>query len=544
MQVKINNEFKEFKKGITLEEISKYYSGNFVCASVNNRIRELSYKLEFDATVEFLSIDNSMAMNIYKATLRYVVAMAFKNVFKDENIRFSNSISMSIFAKIIGRNMDRNDLNILEEEVKRIIAMDLKIERKIYTISEMKDYYTKMGYLDKVANLNYRNDNCHVYETGGYRNYMYSYMLPSTGYLKDYKFILYYPGFMIQFPRVESRGNLPEFKDEPIFLKTLAQANKWASLTESENISDINKKTESKEELIKFINLCEMKQYHDIEKIGKKIEEHIEDIRLICIAGPSSSGKTTFSKKLEIELLTRDIKPVRISLDNYYKPIEETPLDENGNYDFEHIDALNIKLFNENMSDLIEGKETMLPILDFKTHTVTFTNPIKLDKSSVIMIEGIHALNDLLTVSIPKQNKFKIYICPLSQRNIDNHNPISFTDLRLIRRTVRDKEFRNYSAKNTLNSWASVRSGERKWIYPMMEDADFIFNSELGYELLALKDIGLQAYQDIDVNDSEYIRANSLTKFMKIFNSIDTSLIPNNSLIREFIGGSVFESID
>ena len=543
MFLKINNEIKEYASGITLEEISKEYGDSFYCAKVNNRVRELTYVPKDGSVIELMDLTYGNSIRIYQATLRYIVAMAIHNIYKDDNIRFSNSISMSIFAKIISKTTTKEMLSKIKAEVDRIIKADYKFERKTYSIEEMKEYYTSLGYMDKVENLEYRGENVHVYECNGYRNYMYSYMTPSTGYIKDYKFILYFPGFMIQFPRNEAKGYIPQFVDEPNFLKTLARANKWANITDSENISHINKKCQDYDELIKYIGVCETRQNHDIEEIGKRVEENIDDLRLIAIAGPSSSGKTTFSKRLEIELLSRNIHPLRISLDNYYLDEKDAVIDEDGKVDWEHIESLNIDLFKENIADFLNGKEVCLPYFDFKTREKGFMKPIKLNKDSVIIIEGIHALNSILTNSIPKENIFKIYIVPLIQRNIDNHNPISITDIRLVRRIVRDKNFRNTTAYKTLSSWKSVRNGERKWIYPNMEQADFIFNSELGYELLVLKKYGMESLHEVGYDSDQFINANRILKFLKVYRSIDDNLVPNNSILREFIGGSVFKDI-
>ncbi len=541
MILTINNKKYEYQDNLTLEEIGKDFEGYKICAKVNNRIRELTYKVSKDSTIEFLDLKSGDAMKIYQATLRYLVAMAVKELFKKDDVRFSNSISMSLFAKICSRVITKDEIKKIENKLSEYIEKDVKFERKKYSIEEMKEYYKSLGYLDKIETLKYRTQDVNIYECNGYKNYMYSYMAPSAGYIKEYKFIPYYPGLMIQFPRMEAKGYIPQFVDEPNFLRALANESKWCKITRSENIFDINKKTEDYDELIKFIGMCETRHNHDIEEIGRRIESNIDEIRLISIAGPSSSGKTTFSKKLEIELLSRNIHPMRISLDNYYLPREMCPLDEEGKPDFEHVDALNIQLFNENMMDFLSGKEVRLPIYNFAEKRQYFSEPVKLSNDGVIIIEGIHALNNKLTGMIPKENIFKIYIVPLAQRNIDNHNPISLTDLRLVRRIVRDIQFRNTPALDTLNQWKSVRNGERKWIYPNMESADYIFNSELGYELSVLKKHGMESLSTVPNESDQYIRANLLMKFLKVFKDIPDEYVKNSSLLREFIGGSLFK---
>lgn len=541
MKVTINNKTYEYKNKTSLEEISKDFPGEYYCATVNNRLRELTYNLDMDAEVKFMELSAYDSMRVYEASLRYIVAMAFKRVYPDLNIRFSNSISMGIYGKVVDKSVSEEMLEDIRKEIEALISADYKFLRKKYTVEEMEEYYKQMNYLDKLGTLKYRRESVNLYECNGYRNYMYGYMVPSTGYIRNFKLILYYPGFIMQFPRTEAKGQIPEFDDEPIFLKTLAKADKWSKMTRSENIFEINDKCDDKEELIKFIGVCETKHNRQLEEIGSKVEANLDDIRLIAIAGPSSSGKTTFSKRLEIELMSRNINPMRISIDNYYLPVEKVPKDEFGNPDFEDINALNLKLFNQNMVDFLEGKPVSLPVFDFQSKTLSFKAPLTLEKNGVIIIEGIHALNELMTKAVPKEHKFKIYIAPLPQRNIDNHNPISLTDIRLVRRIVRDRNFRNTDPEQTISMWNSVRRGEHKWIYPHMEGADYIFNSELGYEMLVLKKYGVESLKKIPDDSPNYIQANRLLKFLKVYRSIPDDAVPNNSLIREFIGGSVFK---
>ena len=542
MKVNINNKTYEYPQKTTLEEIAKDFPGEYFSATVNNRLRELTYSLEIeDATVEFLGLDYYESVKIYEASLRYLIVMALHNIMPNDDIRFSNSISMGVYGELIGKTVNPKILKDLTDEMERIVKADYPLKRKKYSIEEIAEYYKSLGYTDKLGTLKYRKENVNVYECNGYKNYMYSYMVPSTGYLKNFKLRLCFPGFIVQFPRSEKNGEIPEFIDEPKFLKTLSQAAKWSKNTHSENIYQINDKCSDEDELIKFIGVCETRHNHQLKEIGDMIESNLDMIRLIAIAGPSSSGKTTFSKRLEIELMSRNIRPMRISIDNYYLKPEMAPKNEDGSPDFEHIEALNLDLFNENMNDFLDGKEVRLPLFDFKTKDISYMEPVKLEKDGVIIIEGIHALNDRLTESIPNDRKFKIYIAPLAQRNIDNHNPISLTDLRLVRRIVRDLNFRNTSAEKTLEMWDSVRRGEHRWIYPNMENADYIFNSELGYELLVLKKYGVESLKSITNDSKYYILANRLLKFLKVYRSIGDDFIQNNSLIREFIGGSVFK---
>ncbi|MCK7484739.1 MAG: nucleoside kinase [Bacillus subtilis] len=305
-------------------------------------------------------------------------------------------------------------------------------------------------------------------------------------------------------------------------------------------IYKMNKKIEAGR-AVEYVNMCETKHNNQLCELGTLIAKDIDNIKLIAIAGPSSSGKTTFARRLEIELLTRGIKPLPISIDNYYLPPEQAPIDEFGQPDFEHVNALDLGLFNQNIADLVAGKPTSLPVFDFMNHRRVMSPPVVVKPHEPIIIEGIHALNDLLTQFIPSDQKFKIYISPFAQINIDNNNPINLTDLRLLRRIVRDLQFRNTSPEKTLSMWPSVRRGEYKWIYPFIENANYIYNSELTYEYMVLKKYALSALKMI-ANDSEYyIQANRLIKFLKYFKELDDYLDSCNSILREFIGKSVFE---
>ncbi|MDE6585748.1 MAG: nucleoside kinase, partial [Clostridia bacterium] len=397
---------------------------------------------------------------------------------------------------------------------------------------------------DKALTLKYRTEKiCHFYKCGDYLNYMYGYMTPSTGYLKHFNMFMYDGHFIVQYPRYEVKGQIPEFNDEPTLAKVLKRAHKWAKLCNAELIAKMNKCVEESG-AVDFINLNETLHNGMLHELGGIIADDIENIRLICIAGPSSSGKTTFSNRLKIELMSRGINPLRISLDMYYKDKSEIPLDEYGAPDFEDINALDVKLFNEQMQALIDGEEVELPDYRFGAGRAGKGIPTKISENTPIIIEGIHALNDDLSFLIPKHQKFKIYIAPQFQINIDYHNPISYTDIRLLRRIVRDKKYRDASAERTLEMWPSVRRGEFKWIYPYQEGCNYVYNSALTYELCVLKKYALPALQEVKVNSPYYIMANRLIKFLKYFKELDEKWVPCNSLLREFIGGSCFAEVD
>ena len=517
---------------------------SYVAATVNNRIRELTYVLKEPSDVKLLDFKDTQAVKIYETSLRYLVAMATHRLYPQLDIRFSYNISRSIFCQILtpGFHTDLKFVDSIQAEMQRLIKADLPIERKLVTREEAAEIYKANHYDDKIDILKYRpDDKVHLYSCDGYVNYLYGYMVPSTGFLTHYKMKLFAPGFIIQYPRAECGGIIPEFEEDRTFGRTLKESYQWAVKVGTETVSKINEYV-LKNGSVDFINMCESNHNNMLAELGKKIQQDIDSIRLICIAGPSSSGKTTFANRLRIELLSLGIRPIRISIDDYYKPKSEIPLDEDGEVDLECLQALDTELFNSDMLRLINGEEVQLPRFDFKLGKRVPGRILKVDQNQPIIIEGIHALNDELTPDITKHQKFKIYIAPQAQICLDNHNPLSLTDLRLFRRIVRDNKFRKSSAEETISMWPSVRRGEFKWIYKNQEGADYVFNSLLPYELCVMKKHALPILTKIPNDSPYYIKANRLIKFLKYFVDIDDEVVPNNSLMREFIGGSCFEA--
>ncbi len=532
-----------------LDLVKKEDRNNLVVCQVGAQVKELRYSLSEKnegMKIQLLNLDHIEAGKAYEATLRYVIAMAFYNLYPDVKIKFTYHVSRSIFCQANKKsfNMSRA-VEKIKDEVKRLIALDLPIERITVTIDEAKEIYTKYNLQDKIDILKYRPENTvHLYKCGDYFNYMANYMMPFTGCLKNYTITPYSPGLIIQYPRYELNAEIPDFEEESTYGRTLQRAFRWAEKTHLQTIPEINKRIEEGNAL-EFVQMCEARHNEQLADLGDAIESDIENIRLIAIAGPSSSGKTTFCNRLRIELLARGINPVMISMDDYYFEknkicaIQNKPLQE---LDLEHINCLDIEQFNKDLFDLINGEEVTLPKFNFQTGKREAGRTIKVDQSSPIMIEGIHALNEVLTASIPKHQKFKIFIAPQAQVNVDDHSPLSITNLRLIRRIVRDMKFRNCPAATTIDMWQSVRNGEFKWIYPNQEGSNYVFNSSLSYELCILRKQALPALREIKQTDPQFLVANRLIKYLKYFRPIeDESIIPCNSLLREFIGGSCFK---
>lgn len=547
--ITIDGVTKSYSKKVKLLDLTNN-NKDIICANVNGRIRELDYDVYYDSNISFLTLKDHDAMGIYEKGIRYLFAMASNIEYPGIKFKMTYSVSRSIYAQLISSDDNNRSLFVtpkmakrIEDRMNKLVSEDIKFERLIKSNDEARKIYNDFKLYDKEAILKYRPEKTvHFYKCGDYFNYMYGRMVPSTGYLKNFKLLYYTPGILIQYPRSEYNGEIPPFKDEPTFSDTLINAQKWSTLVKLDTVSNINAKIDQDDEhsIVDLINICEDKHNRMLCELGQKIEDQIETIRLICIAGPSSSGKTTFADRLTVELKSRGINPIRISLDDYYKKREDVPLDEDGNYDFESIDALDVELFNENILDLLNGQEVCLPTFSFKNNDRTFDRRVKIGPEDPIIIEGIHALNEQMTTSIPKYLKFKIYISPQAQINLDNENPISLSDIRLIRRIVRDNQYRGSSAEETLKMWPSVRKGEFKWIYATQEYANYVFDSFLNYELCVLARHALPLLKSIDKESEFGPDAERLIGLLKYFSPINEKWIPCSSILKEFTGGSCY----
>lgn len=547
--VKMNGEVVAVNSGTrVIDLIPEKDRCNHVICKVGAVVKELNYQLtdrNDGVEITLLGLDHEEASKAYETSLRFIIAMAFHRLYPDVRVRFSYNVSRAIFCQSLtqGFNMSRATEPI-KQEVAKIIKENLPITRVTVTKEEAREIYSKFGHEDKLEILEYRPDTVvHLYKCGEYYDYLHGYMVASTGAIKTYRIAPYSPGMIIQYPRHELDATIPKFQEESTYGKTLQTAYQWSKKVGLQTIVGINKKVE--ESPRDFVQLCEARHNHMLSELGNAIEKEKEDIRLIAIAGPSSSGKTTFCNRLRIELLSRGINPVMISMDDYYLPktqiseIQGLPI---GELDLEHVNCLDVDQFNKDLYDLINGEEVTLPYFNFKTGNREEGKKIRVDSGSPIIIEGIHALNERLTSSIPKHQKFKIFIAPQAQINIDDHAPLSTTDVRLIRRIVRDMKHRGSTAANTIDMWKSVRNGEFKWIYPHQEGVNFVFNSSLLYELCILRTQALPALREIKPTDPQYVVANRLIKYLKYFRPLeDESVIPCNSIIREFVGGSCFE---
>ncbi len=544
IKIKLDNEVKEVKKGTKLLELlsdenkKKYYT-----AIVNGKVRELTYAPTVDSDITFCDLSYIESMKVYDATLRYMIAMAFYALYPNTRIEITYNVSRSFFVESLDKDFKINHEVIAEIDafIKHLINEDIPIERKKITKDEAIEIYKRYNLLDKLELITYRTeDYVHLYKCGDYYNYTHSYMLPSTGYISKYNFIYYNSGIIVQFPRAELNGDIPNFERSAVFARTLKQASDWNKIIDCNNVYKVNKHIVSNIQR-DFIQLCETKHNDMLAELGNIIASDIKNIRLIAIAGPSSSGKTTFSNRLKIELMSKGINPVALSIDNYYIDRDKVERQPDGTIDFEDINTLDLKLFNEHLVSLINGEEIETPKFDFHTGKRVPGKKMKVPSNSPIIIEGIHALNELMSEAIPSYQKYKIFIAPQIQMNVDDHSPLSTTDLRLIRRIVRDNNFRSAPAEQTIGMWNSVRRGEFKWIYPNQETANYVYNSGLTYELCVMKKYAMPLLTAIKTDSPHYMVAKRLIRFLKNFKEIDENAIPCNSLIREFIGGSCFD---
>lgn len=532
-------------KGISIYELSKQYGNSeyyIVAAKVNNQLCDIREVIEKDSKIEFVDLSTSDGFRIYIRSLNLVLIRAAKELFDGIDIRVEHSIGKSIYCDIIYKNtLSPEDISKIRNRMREIIDNDEIIDRVRISKEEALKRFLKMGQTNKYNVLKYRKkDNVNLYTSGAITDYFYGYMVPSTGYLKAFDLQPYENGMVLML--IDRRNPLvvAPFRNINKLFKIYHENKKWGKILQVGDVGELNKVIEDGNGA-DLIRVAEALQEKKIAEIADKIVNSGKNIRLVTIAGPSSSGKTTTAQRLSIQLRVNGLKPIAVSLDDYFINRDDTPLDEYGNRDFESIDALDLKLFNEQLKQLLDSKEVEIPIYNFKTGMrEEHGNKLKINSDEILIIEGIHGLNERLTESIPRENKFKLYVSALTQIRYDNYNRIPTTDSRIIRRMVRDFQFRGYSAVGTIDIWPSVRRGEEKNIFPYQEEADSMFNTALVYELSVLKALAMPLLEEIGPDLPQYAEATRLKNFLSYFVPLDPKDIPANSIIREFVGGSCF----
>ena len=538
----------EYEQGSTYAEIAEDYrekvDGDIILVMVNGKLCELHKKIQDGVKVEFVTTKDSVGNDTYVRGAVFVMLRAFYGVLGRENIKrisVEHTLGKAIYCDYEGKEPLSNELLAkVKREMQDLNERNLPIIKKSIPTAEAVKMFRDLGMNDKVELFKYRSaSSTNYYELDGFKDYFYGYMPASTGILKVFDLQLYEEGFLLLLPDTSDTTKVADYDDRPLLFKTQHEANEWGRIMGLGCVGDLNEQI-CNGNIEDMILVQEALQEKRIGDIAEQIKSR-GGVKFVMIAGPSSSGKTSFSHRLSIQLRTLGLRPHPVALDNYFKNREDTPKDENGNYNFECLEAIDVEGFNKDMLALLKGETVQMPTFNFKIGRREYKgNTLKLEDGDILVLEGIHGLNDALSYSLPKESKFKIYISALTQLNIDEHNRIPTTTTRLIRRIVRDARTRGTSAQGTIAMWYSVRRGEEENIFPFQEQADCMFNSALVYELAVLKQYVEPLLFGIKEDDPEYLEANKLLKFLKYFLGISSEGIPHNSIVREFIGGSVF----
>ncbi len=538
------NDFKEItiEAGITIADLISRYcpdrARQVLIAGVDNRYRELCYCLEADCDVVLYDMRTLCAEQTYQHSLIMIYLKAVRDVLGDIQVSIENSLNQGVFSAIKGGDsVSDADVAAVEARMREIISSDIPFEKGSVAKNDAIRFCMRRGLDEKAALLreSLNDDDVEYYCLDDYSNFFFGYMVPSTSYIDKFDIRRYKQGILLRFPNGRSPDSVPEYRDDVKLYEAFAEAKKWRRSMGVEYLADLNRVIREGG-AAELIRKSEELQARNIGKLAEEIAS--KGKRIILIAGPSSSGKTTFAKRLCAKLSELGPKPLYLGTDDYFLNRSETPVGSDGEPNFEDLEALDLKLFNDNMNALLEGKSVDIPEFDFIEGIKLFGKRItKASPDQPIVIEGIHSLNERLTSEIPAEVKFKIYISPLTRLSIDRHNRLSTSDARMLRRMVRDKQFRNYSASRTLQDWHKVRAGEEKNIFPYSNQADAFFNSSMTYETAALKKYAEPLLKDIKEDDPQYCEARRMLYFIKYFDVIDDDAdIPSNSILREFIG--------
>ena len=543
---KNNNSTREFPEGSSLLDIYNGFNLAMpygpVSAKVNNKVESLDFRVYYNKDIEFLDITSSSGMRTYVRSLFFILVKAVEELYPQGSISLEHPISKGYFCKLhIDRTIGLDDVQRIKQKMQEIIAADIPYTRTEGHTEEVVRLFEKRGMMDKARLLDtYGQLYSYYYQLGDTVDCYYSSLVPSTGYIRLFDIVKYYDGLLLRIPSRENPTKLEEVVKQEKMLEVFQEYHRWNQILGISTVGDLNVAC-NHGHATDLINVSEALQEKKIAQIADEITHRNQDgkrVKLVLISGPSSSGKTTFSKRLSIQLMTNGLKPYPISLDDYFVNRNDTPLDENGKHDFESLYAVDLPFFEEQLTTLLNGGEVELPRYNFTTGKREMSGKkLRIDEHMILIIEGIHALNPALTPHIPNENKYKVYTTIL----LDNHNYIPTTDNRLLRRIIRDYKYRNYSAEETIARWPSVREGEEKWIFPYQENADAMFNSALLFELAVLKDYVEPVLRKVPNRCPEYSEAHRLLRFLNYFVSVQDKELPPTSLLREFLGGSSFQ---
>lgn len=540
---------KQYPEGTTYREIAeekqKEYEHDIVLVFADGKLQELHKKLKKDCKLKFVTTKDQIGHKTYKRSMCFMLVKAIYDTMGHEavkKVRIHYSVDQGLYCTVEGDvAVDEKMLGKVKDCMLEMVRENMPIKKRSVHTDTAIDLFHKYGMYDKEELFRYRRvSRVNLYSMNQFEDYYYGYMVPSAGYLKYFELYPYDEGFVIQMPTAENPKEVPPFRPQKKLFEVLKESMQWGDLLKISTVGALNQQI-AKDGALNMVLVQEAQQEKKIAEIAEMIAKN-KDIKVILISGPSSSGKTTFSHRLSIQLKVHGRNPHPLAVDNYFVNREDTPKDERGNYDYECLEAIDRKQFNEDLKDLLEGKEVEIPNFDFIMGRRNYNgHRIKMADEDILVVEGIHCLNPELTENLPDKNKFKIYISALTQINVDEHNRIPTTDGRLIRRMVRDARVRGTSAQKTIAMWYSVRRGEEKNIFPYQEEADVMFNSALIYELAVLKQYVEPLLFRIPVDTPEYPEAKRLLKFLDYFIGIGADNIPANSLLREFIGGGCFD---
>ena len=514
-----------------------------VAAIVNGDLRELRYPIKTDSTISPVTTTSADGARIYRRSLTFLLEFVFQQLFPKGKLTIDHSVgSGGYYCQVDGREMlSAVDLELLKERMQAAVADDHPFIREEIPLQDAIDHFKSLGHQDKLDLLAHRKKNyLTLYRLGDHMDYHHGYMVPSTGYLRWFDLAASNGGFVMRFPRRHKPTELLPMADYPQLLTTFRQYGDWLTKLGIDNVGALNNAIQDGRAQ-EIVLVSEALHEQHIADVARQIAQRRADVRLILIAGPSSSGKTTFSRRLTVQLLARGISPFPLELDNYFVDREKTPRDDHGELDFEVLETLNLSLLAEDLQKMVRGERVQMPHYNFKTGTSEPGEVVQLRYGQLIILEGIHGMNPRLIPEALSGQAYRIYVSALTQLNLDRHNRVSTTDTRLIRRIVRDARERGYTAKDTISRWESVRRGEKRHIFPYQENADLMFNSALAYELAALKPLAEPLLRQVPHGTPEYIEAKRLLAFLEWFLPLDANLVPENSIAREFLGGSVLK---
>ena len=546
--ITVNGIQKEYDKGTTFEEIAKDFQKDYehriACVIFNGKIRELMKTLKKDGNLTFVTFADTIGFKTMRRTAVMMLLKAINDVAgtkKKSPTKVEFALGNGIYCTLRGIPVTDEFVKKVSDRMKELAADAMPVVKKVYPLDEAIELFTKQGMDDKVSLLKYRRSSeINIYRLGDFYDYYYGYMLPNTSYIELFQLDKYHDGMMLTLPTKGAPEKLVVSEPREKLFNTMSLSTDWGAMMGIENVGDLNNMI-CEGRINEMILVNEALQESRIADIARKIFQRV-DVKFVMIAGPSSSGKTSFANRLSIQLRTYGLTPHPISLDNYFVNRVDTPLNEDGSYNFECLEALDVERFNQDMTRLLKGERVEMPEFNFVTGKREMNGDfLQLGKNDVLVIEGIHGLNEKMSYALPAESKFKIYISALTTLNIDNHNRIATTDGRLLRRMVRDARTRGASAKKTISMWASVRAGEEANIFPFQEEADEMFNSAQIYELAIIKQYAEPLLFNIGKDEPEYYEAKRLLKFLDYFVSVDSSFLPRNSICREFVGGSCFK---